>query len=129
MVSNGPTTGSRSEYVYRADGMRVKKTLAGGEVTRSYYDGQMPVEEDFDATGTANDKLTRNFVGARGIEAIFTRNNGTTSAYPLYDPHGNMDATLSTTGTAWSIANQRSFDVWGSDSRIYQVGISLRRGT
>ncbi|MFM9873507.1 MAG: RHS repeat domain-containing protein [Fimbriimonadaceae bacterium] len=110
MVEVGPTQGSRNNYTYRADGMRVKK-VGGGVTTRSYYDGQMPVEED--SAGT----VTRNFVGARGIEAMFTTaNNATTAAYPLYDTHGNMTATLSLTGsgTGWNIANERSYDVWGS---------------
>lgn len=53
------------EYLYRADGMRVKKSSSVG-TTRSYYDGQMPLEEDFDATGTSNDTVTRNFVGHAG---------------------------------------------------------------
>lgn len=70
----------------------------------------MPVEED--SAGT----VTRNFVGARGIEAIATTQNSVTNtAYPLYDTHGNMTATLSLTGngTGWNIANERSYDVWG----------------
>ncbi|MBA4294151.1 hypothetical protein C0431_14410 [bacterium] len=81
-----------------------------------YYDGQIPVEtfEDF---STGNDKLTRNFVGARGIEMMeTTQNSATTHAYPLYDTHGNMVATLSknSAGTSWSLGNERSYDVWGS---------------
>jgi hypothetical protein len=47
-----------SRYDYRADGTRVRKQI-GGEVMRSCFDGQMPVEKDV-STGT----LTRNFVGA-----------------------------------------------------------------
>jgi RHS repeat-associated protein len=76
------------------------------------YDGQMPVEEDV-SKGT----LTRNFVGARGIEAIVTTQNSVTNvSYPLYDTHGNMVATLTknTGGTSWSIGDERSYDVWGS---------------
>ncbi len=81
-----------------------------------YYDGQIPVEtfEDF---STGDDKLTRNFVGARGIEMMETTVSGaTTQAYPLYDTHGNMVATLSknTAGTSWSLGNERSHDFWGS---------------
>jgi RHS repeat-associated protein len=76
------------------------------------YDGQMPVEED------NNSIVTRNFVGARGLEAMFTTaNNATTAAYPLYDTHGNMVATLSknTAGTSWDIVSgsERAYDVWG----------------
>jgi RHS repeat-associated protein len=109
---------SHHEYVYRSDGMRVRKIKNGGdEVTRNYYDGQMPVEEDFDTSGTANDSVTRNFVGARGLEAMFvTQNSVTNTTYPLYDTHGNMVATLTknTGGTSWSIGDERSYDVWGS---------------
>ncbi|MFM9872491.1 MAG: RHS repeat-associated core domain-containing protein [Fimbriimonadaceae bacterium] len=61
--------------------------------------------------------MTRNIVGARGMEAIETKvGSGSPSvAYPLYDTHGNMTATLSLTGsgTGWNIANERSYDVWG----------------
>lgn len=55
-------------------------------------------------------KLTWNFVGARGIEVMFTTaNNAITAAYPLYDTHGNMVATLSkdTAGTSWGLSNER----------------------
>lgn len=51
--------------------MRVKKSSSAG-TTRSYYNGQMPVEEDFDTTSTSNDTVTRNFVVGRAIEAIET---------------------------------------------------------
>jgi RHS repeat-associated protein len=76
----------------------------------------MPVEtfEDF---VTRNNVLTRNFVGAPGLEAISTTQNTLkNTAYPMYDTNGNMTATLSLTanGTGWNIANERSFDVWGS---------------
>jgi RHS repeat-associated protein len=104
------------EYVYRSDGMRVRKIKNGGdEVTRSYYDGQMPVEEDVTTGGSTT--LTRNFVGARGLEAISTTQNSVTNTtYPLYDTHGSMVATLTknTGGTSWSIGDERSYDVWGS---------------
>ncbi|MBA4294152.1 hypothetical protein C0431_14415 [bacterium] len=115
MIEAGPVSGSRNSYKYRADGMRVRKEIPG-LVEKVYYDGQMPVEtfEDF---STGNDKLTRNFVGARGIEMMETTVSGvTTQAYPLYDTHGNMVATLSknTAGTSWSLGNERSYDVWGS---------------
>ncbi|ARU39992.1 hypothetical protein CCB80_02110 [Armatimonadetes bacterium Uphvl-Ar1] len=65
MIESGPLTGSRHHYTYRADGMRVRKEIPG-LVEKVYYDGQMPVEtfEDF---STGSDKLTRNFVGARGL--------------------------------------------------------------
>ncbi|MFM9872493.1 MAG: RHS repeat-associated core domain-containing protein [Fimbriimonadaceae bacterium] len=114
MTKIGKTSGDVN-FKYRADGMRVRKSTATA-VESVFYDGQMPVEtfEDF---VTGNDVLTRNFVGARGIEAMFTTaNNSTTAAYPLYDTHGNMVATLSknTAGTSWSVGDERSYDVWGS---------------
>jgi RHS repeat-associated protein len=76
----------------------------------------MPVEtfEDF---VTGNNVLTRNFVGGQGLEAISTTQNTLkNTAYPVYDTHGNMTATLSLTGngTGWNFANERSFEVWGS---------------
>jgi hypothetical protein len=70
----------------------------------------MPVEtfEDF-TTGT--DVQTRNFVGARGLEAISTTQNSVTNvSYPLYDLHGIMVATLTKNG---SVGDERSYDVWG----------------
>jgi RHS repeat-associated protein len=76
----------------------------------------MSVEEDFDTSGTANDTVTRNFVGACGLEAMFvTQNSVTNVSYPLYDVHGNMVATLSknTAGMSWNIGDERSYDVWG----------------
>ncbi|QYK54244.1 MAG: RHS repeat-associated core domain-containing protein [Fimbriimonadaceae bacterium] len=95
--------------------MRVKKSCSAG-TTRSYYDGQMPTEEDFDTTGTSSDTVTRNFVGARGIEAMTVDSgSGAVTSYPLYDTHGNMIATVRplSGGTAWDIADERNYDVWG----------------
>ena len=75
----------------------------------------MPVEESI--TTSRNTTLTRNYVGARGIEAMFVSQNGnTTTSYPLYDVHGNMVATVAkgSSGTSWTIQDERSYDVWGS---------------
>jgi RHS repeat-associated protein len=123
-------TGIRNTY--RADGMRVRKVGGyrsdgnGGFIKlavnsadiATFYDGQMPVEESERETLTQNLlKLTRNFVGARGLEAISTTQNSVTNvSYPLYDTHGNMVATLTknTGGTSWNIGDERSYDVWGS---------------
>jgi hypothetical protein len=91
-------------------------SFTGVTSERTYYDGQMPVEETVHLDSTLQ-KLTRNFVGARGIEMMeTTQNSATTQAYPLYDTHGNMVATLSknSAGTSWSLGNERSYDVWGS---------------
>ena len=71
-------------YQYRADGMRVRKQV-GGTVTRSYYDGQMPIEGDLHAQGNSGLVVTQNFVGARGIEMMEEKvgTNVPTKAYPL----------------------------------------------
>lgn len=116
-------------YRYRADGMRVRKeegvtwvsssgvesrALSGVKDHRTYYDGQMPVEEDEKWITGSVDKLTRNFVGVRGLEAITTTaSNNTTTVYPLYDTHGNLVATLSKSGTSFTLGDQRTYDVWG----------------
>ena len=41
------------------------ETLAGFTEHRTYYDGQMPLEESVTTSG--NTTLTRNFVGARRV--------------------------------------------------------------
>ncbi len=122
LVEFGPNSGAKNQYKYRADGMRAKKTLTSG--TESvFFDGQMPAETFWDESGTSNDKVTRNFNGARGIEAIETKvgSANPTTRYPLYDTHGNMIATVASlsSGTAWDISDGRNYDVWGS----------VRRGT
>ncbi|MCG9895890.1 MAG: RHS repeat-associated core domain-containing protein [Fimbriimonadaceae bacterium] len=45
-----------------------------------------------------------------------TESGNTTTAYPLYDTHGNMVATLTknAAGTSWNVGNLRSYDVWGA---------------
>lgn len=53
------------------------ETLAGFTEHRTYYDGQMPLEES--VTTSAHTTLTWNFVGARGIEAIFLTQGGNTT--------------------------------------------------
>lgn len=91
------------------------ETLAGFTEHRTYYDGQMPLEESVTTSG--NTTLTRNFVGARGIEAMFlTQGGNATTSYPLYDVHGNMVATVQKngSGTSWTTQDERSYDVWGS---------------
>jgi len=106
------------EYQYRADGMRVKKFnnwVDPDETTRYRYDGQMGVEDVWtDGTDTV---LTRYGIGARGIDVITKKvNSGSeTLAYPLYDTHGNMVATLARSGgSSYSLSNEQSYDVWGS---------------
>ena len=92
MTAHAATAGTNGfSYKFRADGMRVYKrsgvtsigngifaqTLAGFTVHRTYYDGQTPLEESVTTSG--NTTLTRNFVGARGIEAMFLTQNGATT--------------------------------------------------
>ena len=52
--------------------------------------------------------------GARGIDFISTStSSGTNVAYPIYDGHGNMVATLAKNGSGYTIGNRRSFGAWG----------------
>jgi len=87
-------------YVYRADGMRIGKTVAA---TASFYryDGQLGIE-DLDVTGsrtTVNDYG----LGARGVD-YFARTTGstTTAGFPLYDSHGSMITCLFRSGSGAS---------------------------
>lgn len=100
-------------YPFRSDGtcaLRVSVCL----LTRSDYDGQMPVYEQ-QTNGTSTVWKRWNAMGARGIDAYY---NSTTSSwlYPLYDVHGNVKATLTRSGaTGYSTANWKSYDVWGGE--------------
>ena len=59
--------------------------------------------------------MTRNVLGARGIDRIsITENSATTHGYPLYDGHGNCRAILTKNGTGYGTGNWRTYDVWGS---------------
>ena len=99
---------------YRADGQRIEKVegvayvwvldeggmgaeLGSGHydtnyaqnrpTTRYYYDGQMGFEDDYNPAGTIT-KVTRNVLGARGIDRIsITENSSATHGYPIYDGH------------------------------------------
>ncbi|HJP83326.1 MAG TPA: hypothetical protein VJ835_07450, partial [Fimbriimonadaceae bacterium] len=102
--TNGSAT---TNYQYRADGMRVAKS-AGSDVQSFYYDGQMPIEDA--AVVSSATTVTRNGLGARGIDFISTTtSSGTNVAYPIYDGHGNMVATLAKNGSGYTIGNRRSF--------------------
>ena len=101
--------GTATTYAYRADGMRVSKSKQG--ITRYRYDGQMGIE-DVDNSGN----VKQYGVGARGIDYMDNpAANGGWTAFPLYDAHGNMVATLTrgANGT-YTVGNVRSFDagVW-----------------
>ena len=123
-----------ASYSYRADGQRIEKvegvtfawvgSKTSGQYdtnyaqnrpsSRYYYDGQMGFEDDYNPSGTVT-KVTRNLLGARGIDRIsITENSATTHGYPLYDGHGNCRAILTKNGTSYGTGNWRTYDVWGS---------------
>ena len=106
------TNGSTTSYAYRADGMRVSKTT-GRNYTNYFYDGQMTYSDvDVAWTGQVYASTETDYaIGGRGVDAIFK--NGAT-AYPIYDAHGNMVATLSKVGSTFQLSNQRSYDPWGA---------------
>jgi hypothetical protein len=74
--------------------MRVSKANSNG-VTSYRYDGQMGMEDiDFAGNGTTVPKKTDYGIGARGVDAMYVTQNGTTTAnYPIYDALGNMIST------------------------------------
>ena len=94
------TSGNKYTYQYRADGQRTKKTdgwinPTNPTVTQYFYDGQMGVQDTI--TSGANTTVKRG------------------KAFPLYDTHGNMVATLARSGLgSYTTANWQSYDVWGS---------------
>ena len=54
-------------------------------------------------------------MNAGGIDVIEkTTASGTVTAFPVYDGHGNMVATLSRSGTGFAVNDRRSFDAWGA---------------
>ncbi len=117
------TSSGTTSYVYRADGVRVSKSNSNGS-TSYRYDGQMGMEDvDFASNGSVS-KVTDYGIGARGIDAMFVTQSGTTSArYPLYDAHGNMISTLTKQGTGgFAYSALRTFDAWGVIRRGAQTG-------
>ncbi|MCH7995036.1 MAG: hypothetical protein IIB57_11415, partial [Planctomycetes bacterium] len=122
-------------YRYRADGMRVEKVDSWDNqsvpvVTRFYYDAQMGIE-DLETDGT-NTTLRKLAIGARGIDMIAKTVNGGTEvkAFPLYDVHGNMVATLARdSGNGFTTGNVQSYDAWGGvRSGFLRSGSADRRG-
>jgi hypothetical protein len=111
-------------YEYRADGMRVEKILhsgsysiGGGELDDVYSryrcDGQMPMET-YVIKADSSTVLTENGLGARGLDyTSVTNSSGTTVVFPIYDAHGNEVASLSRSGSSYSLSNQRSYGAWG----------------
>ncbi|HQU18067.1 MAG TPA: hypothetical protein PLA92_03345, partial [Fimbriimonadaceae bacterium] len=150
----GEAYGAR--YVYRADGMRVEKVegltlswVPPGEeevsghydenlaenlpTSRYYYDGQMRVEDDYTVEGQYEPVVTvmRYGIGARGIDFLDKRvdDGPETKGYPIYDGHGNMIATLGQTQGSpyYSLADLRSYDVWGAVSSGSTTGDPKQR--
>ncbi len=122
-MTTNVTSGTTSNYAYRADGMRVRKESHTGAtnstLTRYRYDGQMGIE-DVESTSTNGGisysllAINRYALGARGIDAILrTTSAGTSVSYPLYDAHGNGNGSLIKSGASWSISDERSYNVWG----------------
>ncbi|MBL8065833.1 MAG: RHS repeat-associated core domain-containing protein [Chthonomonadaceae bacterium] len=137
----GSTVGSKYEYL--PGGMRVTKVdgivmdaqlddqgnvsgyydVIGGTnkpTTRYYYDGQMPVAEDFTRLVSGVTKVDKDWygLGARGIDwqqhydAVA---DVTSVGFPLYDTHGNNVASLSRTGSNdFTVSNERTYDAWGA---------------
>ena len=90
--------------------MRTKK-IGASSTDWFYYDGQMPIETA--EVGSSSTVVTRNGLGARGIDRIERVGTSTTVGYPIYDGHGNMIATLSKSGSSYSVGDLRSYDAWG----------------
>jgi RHS repeat-associated protein len=141
-INRMTSLGTSSSYMYRADGMRVSKTVSGA-TTKYRYDGQMSersgdpepkADERSESGGMEDDAyhgdsngytytLSQYGLGARGIDYIHTvRTTGgstgggttTSDSFPVYDGHGNMVATLARSGNnSYALGNQRSFDAWG----------------
>ena len=88
-------------------------------------EGQMGIEEDFTRKVSGQDQtdVIRHGLGARGIDFIKTDayNASPSGAYPLYDGHGNMIATLTKQPTnSISLSARRYTDPWG----VTRVGAS-----
>ncbi|MBI5705637.1 MAG: RHS repeat-associated core domain-containing protein [Armatimonadetes bacterium] len=116
------------DYAYRADGMRIWKNHASGEIheegepdpgidyiSQYYYDGQMQVES-YEERSNGAYLLTKYGIGARGIDYMETYNGSTTTVgFPIYDGHGNMIATIGRSASSpyYSTGDTREYDVWG----------------
>ncbi len=80
--------------------------------------------EDFTRKVSGQDQtyVIRHGLGARGIDFIETDayNASPSGAYPLYDGHGNMIATLTKSGGTFQVSARRYTDPWG----VTRVGAS-----
>ena len=112
MTSFVASSGATTNYLYRADGLRVAKSNPSGS-NWTLYDGQMPMQE-VDTTGSSV-SVTNNGLGARGLDYMSrTTGSQTTVVFPIYDAHGNMVADVSRSGAnSFTVNDARTFDVWG----------------
>jgi RHS repeat-associated protein len=103
-----------TNYVYRADGMRVRKSNANGS-TLYRYDGQMGFEDvTLNGAGSVT-QVVDCAIGPQGVDSQTVTSNGNTAVYyPLYDAHGNTMANLTASSGSYTLSNQRSYDAWGS---------------
>ena len=117
---------------YRADGLRVDQLVYNDQANdvsqenKTKYDGQMPMEtlelwtqqNQYGSYTTVPQSLSRNTLGARGIDAV-TRTNyagATTVSYPIYDAHGTQVTSLTKNGSGgFSLSTDVSFDAWGGE--------------
>lgn len=153
------TPSSGAKYRYRADGMRVEKIeglslswipppteeedsessgyydaiwATNKPTTRYFYDGQMPMGEDY--TNASTYTRTKYGVGARGIDLI-EHNDGssTTFGFPLYDAHGNMVSTLYRSGSSFTKDSLKYYVAWGTPTstsgwmQMYCANLGHRR--
>ena len=131
----GLTNGGNNvtSYRYRADGMRVTKSVSssGGStegLTRYRYDSQLSTESISRDSNGAITEMTRNALGARGIDMVSKAiSSGISISYPIYDAHGNNVGMLSKTGGSWSLSDERTYDGWGQVRSGASVGGSSSR--
>jgi RHS repeat-associated protein len=117
---------------YRGDGMRVWKMgqwvqvppggregggldaepIIGGRWVYK-YDGQMMVQETYQANAQSAIQHTQFVPGMRGVECRMKPDLSVD--WFVYDAHGNVVATVDGQGATWGeVRNVRKFDVWGS---------------
>ena len=98
-------------YVYRGDGKRAWKQLAGGERTYFYYLG-----EQLTATSDGNARSSLQLWGADGLVGTRSLNAGTVSKlYFLYDTQGNLAQTVDAANG--NIFSSSALSAWGEPLR------------
>jgi RHS repeat-associated protein len=90
---------------YDADGLRVKKTNASGQVTWFLYDGALP-DLEMNASGTITSTVMY------GPTGLFARRANTTWVYHTFDPSGNL-ASLNADPMTGPVGG---FDAYGNPS-------------